>query len=184
MVTLTDCTFAWLRRDFARQFNLDERLIRPETPLSQVLPPAKRTHLWRSGQRRLGLDLPTLELPPALARTGWLLSLGSGGRAGLVALVLGGQWIALPVALAGLVGFAALFRVLSAPWRTELPGIETFGDLSRAVLARNLRCCRQLFGLEPTRDEIFAVVARILVDFGAERKRITPEARLVDLLEC
>jgi hypothetical protein len=77
-----------------------------------------------------------------------------------------------------------LFRIFSAPWRTELPGIETFGDLSRAVLARNLRTCRELFGLAPTRDEIFAVVARILVDFGADPERITPDAQLADLLEC
>lgn len=63
MVTLSDCTFAWLRREFAAQLSVDERKIRPDTPLSQLLPPERRTRIWSAGQRRRGLELRALALP-------------------------------------------------------------------------------------------------------------------------
>lgn len=157
--------------------------IEAASPLERVIPPSRRPTIWRGSQSRWGLALPELELSPAMARTGRLLSVGSGLRTGVLALVLGAKWLALPLALAGLVAFAAFYRVLTSPWRTQLPGIETFGDLARAVLARNMAACRGFFGLAPTREEIYAAVVQILEEVGADPKRIKPETPLVELLD-
>jgi len=183
MVTLSECTFALLRRELAAELKVAEGDIEPSSPLERVIPPGRRPAVWRGSESRLGLALPALELSPAMARTGRLLSLGTGLRAGVVGLVLGAKWLAFPLAVAGLVAFAAFYRVLSSPWRTHLPGIETFGDLAGAVLARNMAACRDLFGLSPTRDEIYAAVVLILEEVGADPKRITPETPLVELLD-
>ncbi len=182
-ITLSDCTFAWLRREVAAVLGVNEQDIVPDTRLDRLLPPARRRQVWLASQRRLGLELPALELPPIMVRTGWLLSLGSGARAGLIALLLGAKFLALPLAVGSAVALAALYRVVTAPWRTELPGITTFGDLSAAVLARNMAACRDLFGLNPTRDEIYAAVSQILVQVGADPNRITPETPLLELVE-
>src|SRR5687767_11751266 len=137
MVTLTNCTFALVRRELARELNIREDEIVPESPVARVIPLHRRPRLWQACRSHLGLALPDLQLSPAMARTGRLLSFGSALRAGAIGLLLGAKWLALPLAMAALVAFAVLYRVLTSPWRTELSGIETFDDLTRAVLARN-----------------------------------------------
>jgi hypothetical protein len=184
MITLTDCTFAWMRRELALILRVREEYIQSETPLSWLIPAERRREVWQTGEQRLGLQFPILELPTTMRHAGWYTSLLSGVRSALVALCFGANWFALPLGLASFVGWAVLYRLVTTPWRTELTRIETFGDLSRALVARNLPKCQVLFGLQPTREEIFAVVATILEEVGADPDRIKLETPLVQLIEC
>jgi hypothetical protein len=183
MVTLSDCVFALTRREFAQLLHVCEDDIRPDTPLTQLIATDRRRDIWNSAQRQLGWQFPELELPAGMVRFGWGLSLASSARTAIVMLVLGAKWVALPLALGTLLASASLYRLLTRPWRTELPRLETFGDLSRALLARNMHTCRDLFGLKPTREEIFAAVSVILEDVGADPKKITPDTPLLHLIE-
>ena len=69
MVTLTDCTFAWLRRELAPVLSVPEEQIQFDTPLSWLIPAERRRAVWRVGEQRLGLEFPTLDLSPAMQRS-------------------------------------------------------------------------------------------------------------------
>jgi hypothetical protein len=182
METLSDCVFAWMRHEFAPLLGVCEQEIRQETPLARFLPSERRREFWRNGQRQFGLRFPTLQLPASLSQTGgWLTALAV-GRTVLVSMVLGAKWMVLPLALATWVVAAALYARVTAPWATEHPELETFGDLSRLLLARNMKTFRKRFGLKPNRDEIFATVVSILTEMGADPRQITPESKFSDLL--
>jgi hypothetical protein len=182
MDTLSDCVFVWMRHEFAPLLGVCEREIRPDTPLSRFLPSERRREFWRVGERQFGLRFPALQLPASVSRTGgWLTTLAV-ARTVLVGVVLGAKWLLLPLALASWVFAAALFHRLSAPWATEHPGLETFGDLSRLLLARNMKTFRLRFGLKPNHDEIAATVVAILAEIaGVDPRGITPDTALTDL---
>ena len=183
MNTLSDCVFEWMRHEFAPLLGVCERDLRPETPLSRFLPSERRREFWRVGQRQLGLRFPTLVLPPQLERTGYWLAMGSAGRSLIITLLFGAKWLALPAALVALVLFGAIYRIATARWATEHPDLETFGDLSRWLLARNMKKFRVRFGVKPTSDEIFATIRAMLIELGADGNRITPETSFAELCD-
>jgi hypothetical protein len=83
----------------------------------------------------------------------------------IVGLFLAAQ-AALPLAVVSFLATAIGYFAYSRRWATEHSEIDTFGDLSRWILARNLKRFRQQFGVKPNRDEIFATVKAILVETG------------------
>jgi len=172
-----------MRREFAPLLGVCEGDLRPETPLSRFLPRERRREFWQVGQKQLGLRFPTLVLPQSVARTGDWFVIGSAGRTLIVSLLFGAKWLALPAALAALVFFGAIYRIATARWATEHPDLETFGDLSRWLLARNMKKFRLRFGLKPTHDEIFATLRAMLIEMGVEPDRITPDTSLATLCD-
>ncbi len=181
MPTLTELTFAYQRRQWAGQLGLCEEAIRPETPLDWYVPQERRRAFWDEMQRQCGVRMPTLQLPAALQRAGWWLSWGAAVRGLIVGLCLAVKWLVLPLAVVSFVATAIGYFSLTRRWATEHPEIDSFGDLSRWILARNLKRFRQEFGIKPNRDEIFAAVKAVLVEsFGCEPAEVTMEASLVN----
>ena len=183
MSTLSDCVFEWMRREFASRLGVCAAELRPETPLSRFLPSERRREFWRSAQRELAVRLPTLQLPLRIERRGHWLILGNAARALVVGLWLGAKWLAFPLAFVAMAVGYMIFHLVTARWATEHPDLETFGDLSRWLLARNMKKFRQEFGLKPTHDEIFHTLRALLIEQGVEPERITPEASLGELLD-
>ncbi|MEX2027354.1 MAG: hypothetical protein WEH44_08630, partial [Pirellulaceae bacterium] len=64
--TLSELTFAHLRRQWACQLCLCEEAIRPETPLEWYVPQEMRRAFWGEVQRTSGVRMPSLQLPAAL----------------------------------------------------------------------------------------------------------------------
>jgi len=185
MSTLSDCVFEWMRREFANRLGVCAGEMRPETPLSRFLPSERRREFWRIAQRELTVRLPTLQLPRPIERTGNWLVLANSARALVVGLWLGTKWLAFPVAFAAIGAGYLIFRLVTTRWATDHPDLETFGDMSRWLLARNMKKFRKQFGLKPTHDEIFHTVRALLIEQGVKPERITPEASLAELLdEC
>jgi hypothetical protein len=171
-----------MRREFACRLGVCAAELRPETPLSRFLPSERRREFWRSAQRELAVRLPTLQLPRRIERTGNWLVLANSARALVVGLWLGAKWLAFPVAFAAMGAGYVVFRLATSRWATEHPDLETFGDVSRWLLARNMKKFRHQFGLQPTHDEIFQTLRALLIEQGVEPQRITPEASLAELL--
>ncbi len=185
MDTLSDCVFAWMRREFAPLLGVCEREIRPETPLDRFLPSERRREFWRTAQRRLGVRFPTLQLPHVLHHTGHWVALASAARTLVVGLVLGAKWFVLPLAIASGALAAAFYFGFTLRWATQRPDLATFGDLSRLLLASNLKMFRLRFGIKPNRDEIFAIVVVILSEqLGVDPQEITSETSFSELTEC
>ena len=184
MRTLSDCVFDWMRREFAPRLGVCAGEIRRETPLARFLPSERRRAFWSEGQRELGLRFPTLELPPQLQRTGFWVAGGSALRMLVFGLAIGIKAFAFPLALVSAVASAALYGWLMRSWATERPDLETFGDLSKLLLARNLKTFRQRFGLKPNRDEIFTVLVALLAEhLGVDPREITPETSFAELID-
>ncbi len=181
MPTLSELTFAYLRQQWARQLCLCEDAIRPETPLDWYVPKETRRAFWDEAQRQLNVRMPTLYLSRTMQRAGWWLSCGAAVRGLIVGLCLAVKWFALPLAIVSFVATAIGYIAFTRRWATEHSEIDSFGDLSRWILARNLKRFRQQFGVKPNRDEIFATVKAILVEAaGVEPCEVTMEARLID----
>lgn len=184
METLSDCVFAQMRRELAPRLGVCEQALRPETPLWQVLPRERRRELWRSLERELGLRLPTLQLPPALERIQSWLTIVSIFRTIVGGALFGPKLLVWPLLLVGGAAIHAVFHVITRPWATEHPDLETFGDLLRWLLARNMKRFRTEFRIQPNRDEIYITLRAMLIEHGARPAAITPDASLTDLLEC
>ena len=184
MDTLSDRVFAWMRREFAPLLGVCEQDIRPETPLSRFLPSERRSEFWRRGQRELGVRFPSLCLPPAMQRVGGWLTIGSIGRAIIYCLLVGPRWLVLPLVVVAPVRTHALFRLATLPWATDLPDVYSFADLSRWLLARNMKYFRLKFGVRPNRDEIFVTLKAMLIELGADPEKIKPDATFTELLGC
>ena len=182
MVTLTDCVFATVRRDLALRLGVCEHSIRPETPLSRFLPTERRRAFWRQCQRELGLRFPPLTIPPALERAGSWLTIGSIIRSLVCGLVIGPKWLVLPLVICSTFVTPIVFYFASLPWATEHPELETFGDLSRWLLACNMKKFRRQFGLQANHDEIYLTIKAMLMEMGAEPACITPDASFTELL--
>jgi hypothetical protein len=183
MTTLSDCVFAWMRREFAPLLGVCEGELRPETPLARFLPSERRREFWHIGQKQLDLRFPTLMLPQPVEQTGFWFVIGSAGRTLITCFVLGANWLAWPAALVAALLSSQIFRFATARWATEHPDLETFGDLSRWLLARNMKRFREQFGLKPTYDEIFTTIRVMLIEMGAEPSRITPETSFAELCD-
>jgi hypothetical protein len=184
MTTLSDCVFAWMRREFAGLLGICEQDIRPETPLARFLPKERRRAFWRLGQSQLGLRFPTLQLAPGMERTGNWLTIGSFARAVLYGLLIGPKWLVPPLILLASFGTPILFHFVSLPWQTEHPDLETFGDLSRLLLARNMKKFRGEFGLRPNHDEIYSTIRALLIENGVAPAAITPDVSFAELCDC
>ena len=185
METLTDRVFDWMRHEFAPLLGVCERDIRPETPLVRFLPSERRRDFWRTAERQFDLRLPGLRLPPTMHLAGHGLAMASMWRTVLIGLVLGAKWVVVPLAFATWVVSAGFYYWVTRPWATELPGLQTFGDLSQQILGRNLKMFRRRFGVKLTRDEIFAAVVAILSEqLGVDPKRITWDTRFDELTGC
>ncbi|HZN33723.1 MAG TPA: hypothetical protein VFB80_07880, partial [Pirellulaceae bacterium] len=160
-----------------------EREIHPDTPLARFLPSERRREFWTTAQRQFGLRLPALRLPLSMQIAGHWLTLAAVGRTVLIGLVLGAKWIVLPLVFVTWLLTSAFYDWITRPWATELPGLETFGDLSRMLLARNVKTFRSRFGLKPNRDEIYAAVAAILAEqLGVDPREITWDTRFDELI--
>jgi hypothetical protein len=178
--TLSELTFAYLRRQWAVQLCLCEEAIRPETPLEWYVPKETRPAFWDNVRRQANVRMPTLELSPTLSRVGWWLSWAAAVRGLIVGLFLAAQ-AAIPLAVVSFVATAMGYFAFTRRWATEHPEIDTFGDLSRWILARNLKRFRQQFNIKPNRDEIFATVKAVLVEScGVEPAKVTMEASFVN----
>jgi hypothetical protein len=185
MPNLSDCVFNWMRHEFAMLLGICERDIRPDTPLDRFLPSDRRREFWNTAQRRLGVRFPTLQLPPALHRAGRWVALASAARTLVVGLVLGAKWFVLPLAIASGVLAAAFYFGFTLRWATERPDLATFGDLSRLLLAGNMRTFRRQFGIKPNREEIFATVVAVLSrQLGVDPREITPQTTFSELTGC
>jgi hypothetical protein len=184
MPTLSECVFVWMRREFAGLLGVCEQDIRPDTPLARFLPSERRRAFWRLGQSRLGLRFPTLQLSAAMERTGNWLTIGSIARAVLYGLLIGPKWLTVPLVFLASIGSPILYHFFSLPWQTEHPDLETFGDLSQWLLARNMKKFRSKFGLVPDHDEIYSTIRAMLIETGVAPSAITPDASFSDLCDC
>jgi hypothetical protein len=181
-MTLSDRVFDWMRHEFAPLLGVCEREIHRDTPLARFLPSERRREIWRTAQRHFDLRLPALQLPPAMQLAGHWLAMASMWRTILIGLVLGAKWVVVPLAFVTWLVSAGFYCWVTRPWATELPGLETFGDLSQQILVRNLKTFRRRFGAKLTRDEIFAtVVAMVAEHFGVDAQRITWDTRFDEL---
>src|SRR5262245_19776800 len=183
MDTLSECVFVWTRREFARMLGVCEQEIRAETPLSRFLPRERRRQFWRAGEKELGLRFPTLVLPASIARAEQWLTLTAPLRSIVFGVLVGPKWLIVPMVLVSTLVTTVLFYVVTLPWATEHPDLETFGDFSNWLLARNMKRFRQQFGLKPNHDEIFITIKAMLVEMGVEAKSVTPDASFTELID-
>jgi hypothetical protein len=123
-------------------------------------------------------------LPPSLARAERWLAIGSSLRSLILALLFAPKWLAVPLAFLSGVVTSALFHLVTRPWATEHAEIQTFGDLSAWLLARNMKKFRREFGLQPNHDEIYLTIKSMLVEMGVDPATITPDASFSGLLDC
>jgi len=185
MPTLSELTFDYLRRHWSHQLLIAEAAIRLDVPLEWYVPKERRREFWDEHERQLGLRMPELHLTPLMEQAGWCLSGAAAVRGLVLGLLLAVKWIALPLAIVSFLLTANGYFRWTRRWATEHPEIQTFGDLSRWILARNVKHFRRKFGIKPNRDEIFAAVKAVLVEsLGVEPREVTMDARFVDILGC
>jgi hypothetical protein len=183
---LSAITFYRLRRAHSELFDTPRGIIRPTTSLDVLFPWSSRGDRWRTLQEHLGLTFPNLtwplwlvvgvlglSLPIAIALSvalskamGAMFGLGLG--AGGVVLDSFCFWIAVSL----------VFMKWSTPLARELPrGCETFGDLVKAVLARNFATLATQHGA--SEGEIASLLCQLIaVEVGVNSDEITLDIRV------
>jgi hypothetical protein len=127
--------FYQFRKAFMTKFGAPRAALKPETPLSSLLPWLSRRKRWRELQDSLQIRLPDLVYAP------WVVgfSLVTTGLIVLAAWSRLREGVDLPfiVLCGGLFIWSTVLRLL-APFAREFPtSCETFGDLVRLALGRN-----------------------------------------------
>jgi hypothetical protein len=126
--------FYRLRRALQEVCNVPARLIRPSTPIDDVLPWSKRREQWKQLEKTTGLDLPGLMGPRWLFLLCFILSL-SILSAVKVTFVPQLGWMA--VVIGSLFLFVTLLWLCLPLARSFPPTCKTIGDLTKLVLACN-----------------------------------------------
>ncbi len=179
---LSGAAFYRLRRGMCEALELPRGAVRPGTELEAALPRADRRRLWPRLSEALGLRLPNLTLPH------WgvaLLCFGPPLAVGLAALNLS---LSRPGRLAEvwpqLVSWGACLAAVGFGWSRRFAvhfptGVETAGELARALLSRN----HAQFVADATRwhhrdvwDVLVGLVSQTLV---VDPERVVPEADLI-----
>ena len=163
-------SFYVVRRTFMTVLDLPRGMIRPETPLADLLPLAGRRKKWSA---LLEAMVNTGHRWPRLVRPRWLNRLVL-----LVApgLVFGLSLIWLPAGWAFMAALVALVMAdrLTAPWQREFPvSCTQVRDLVPFVKPLDARVW--------TREEVFHKVRAITVEqLGVKEELVTMDARFIE----
>jgi hypothetical protein len=157
---------------------VERREVKPSTPLEQLFPLAVRRLRWRQVRAAIGLKVPRLQWPTAVAMTVLVIGFAT---AFAVVKAAGARdvWLGLLTLFGGsFVG--TLLLALATPLARAFPtGEVTAGDLAKDVLALNYRAFAGGDGAG-NRPEVWESLCRVIVkQTGVEREKITPEARIV-----
>lgn len=147
---LSAVAFHRMRREFEILFDIPRRTIRPSTSVGNLLPLKHRSTRWAMLQEHLGLTFPRLQFP------GWLLLLALVVPPTLLVYLRAFWGVRLSAILIVdiscalyLVTFVSIIPAIDErfPLSRILPrACETFGGLTRVVLARNYATFASQYG--------------------------------------
>lgn len=167
--------FYKLRRVFTDLLGVPSRSICPTTPIKQLLPWRSRRARWRAMQEHLDLQFPQLSFPR------WLLVFCLISPMALLIFVKesigsGISWMALVVC--GLILFVVEIYACLPLARSLPPGCETFGDLAKAVLARNYALFATRYAGSSEEDVLSSLRLLVASEIGTEVTKVLPETRI------
>lgn len=167
--------FYKLRQAFVGLYGVPLRSIAPSTPVRQIMPWRSRRAKWRAMQEHLDLQFPQLAFP------GWLLLLCLTIPAGLLifakeSIGLEINWVAV-IACSLMLDVGAMY--VCVPLARSLPrGCETFGDLAKAVLARNYAAFAKSNAGSSEEDMLSSLRLLVASHTDIEAGKILPETRI------
>jgi hypothetical protein len=164
--------FYRLRRGLIKVTECRRETIRPDTPLENILPAAKRRSCWPRLGMATGLEMPHL------CRPAWLRALLIATvlvLAGLVAVRVRG--FPFPLAAAALCVLVPAAVLLSRPLATVVPGCTTVGDLARALLAAYFRTLPPNSRIAGEKEIWNMLVHIIAEEIGIEESGLSPQLR-------
>ena len=163
-------TFGRYRTALMECAGISRELIRPATPLADLVPPLRRREVWRQLEAR-GLRMPRLEMP-------------SGARSAFVTLFFSSVglsvWLAGKFALLGAIPLGIRLFWASRLLATRLIPLRfTVGEL--VLLGTDVREFRAL-GRPWTHEEISLRVRALVSEAaGVPIERVQPQSRWADL---
>ena len=173
--------FYKLRRYLSQTLHLKDRTLRPSTAFHSLLPRwnSRRFFSRMREELRLAFPLPRSRIQRAISMGCWFAFLG----VFCFTLSYGYQWIGLAF-LAGIlssVAVAMVGRFLEYFIPSELPGIATLGDLTRATVLLNRDLFEERKNAPEETDFIWKHLCAIVADqLGARPDQLTPQTRFVE----
>jgi hypothetical protein len=177
----TSTAFYRLRRGLVDVLGCQRRTVRPSTRLEALLPWTRRRLLWKTLQRRTGLQAPGLCHSPRV-RTAFLV-------VGMVSCIALAQVPSIDVLAPGTFAFPAILGLASGtvlaritrPLAVGLPrGVVTLGDLAKSMAALNYALLARDTGQGDRRDVWDTLCALMAGKPGLARDEITPDARIAE----
>jgi hypothetical protein len=172
---LSAVVFYKLRQAFETLFGAPSKSIRPTTPLKQLLPWRSRKTRWDQVQGYLDLQLPGLALPRWLLLSCLIVPIGGvifakayiGPDLGWGAVFFGGL----------VLDIGAIYACV--PLARSLPSnSETFGDLAKAVLAKNYAAFATRNAGSSEEDVLSSLRTLIASETGISLYKVLPETRI------
>lgn len=168
--------FHKLRRCFQTVISTPRNSIRPTTRIEDLLPWRTRHLQWASLRSELGLEMPRLNLPRWLLILCLVLPVTS---LVYVRVFLGIHISGGTMAIGSLtLTILALNLATRYPAKTVPAGIETVGDLAKAIIAGNYKVFAGASGSSQDRGMLPALRLLVAMQTGIGIEKIHPETRI------
>ena len=178
-VCLSSMTFYKVRRALMSVLEVERNALRVSTELSAIIP-KRRRRTWRAIEKVAGLRLPMLRRPRWVVTIATLavIALGITVPALLGLRPFGGG---MATAFISMIVFAFIFyRLTQFSAYVFPPDVETVGQLTKAVLARNYQPIVAEAKQSATDDEVWDILRRIVGEqLGVRIDQLTKETDFV-----